>query len=139
MTLTFTKIERRRQLCCLMFMGLFGAVTATPIAAGGEPDKSFQLPVQKFEPLPGKAGVCSPATAKLCLPMKAARGHECGYFWHRGRQPALDLLWPSEEADDCRHVVRRRSRWQDKATFQSAQFRHAENLKAAGITERFAW
>src|SRR4051794_16759489 len=55
MNLILGKTEYCSKWCCLVLVGLVGgAFAAVPPAAGGEPDKFFQLPLQKFEPLPAK-------------------------------------------------------------------------------------
>lgn len=140
MTLVSCRIGGRRQAHFLMVVGLLGAsVVASSNALGGEPDKLFQLPVQKFEPLPGKVVGVLASNNQTLLANEGRKGPANAVTFGSGAGSQRWIYLPDQKkpmigamlfpvGPDGKKLQR----------FNRLNLATAENLKSAGITERFA-
>jgi hypothetical protein len=137
-------VSSRIRSCCrsrnLLLIGLLVAGLATNSrAAGGEPDKTFQLPVQKFEPLPGKVVGVLASNSQTLLANEGRKGPANAVTFGTGTGSQRWIYLPDQKkpmiaamlfpvGPDGKKMQR----------FNRLNFANAENLKAFGITERFA-
>lgn len=139
MTMAFSLASRNLKFCSLVLATLLAnGIKPGAIAVGGEPDKSFHLPVQKFEPLPGKVVGVLASNSQALFANEGRKGPANAVTFGTGTGSQHWIYLPDQKKPMIGAMlfpVGQDGKKQQR--FNRLNFATAENLKTVGITEPF--